>query len=390
MHREPLVPGREELDPEVRGQRRDPLLTGADPLSAVIDDHTVAHPLGQRPPTHAILGLGEHTLEGAREPVAHARVLDVGRQPAVQGLLIPFRCAGGGPPLVTRQLLGGPGETSLLAALAIIRSGAHEITRLVSAEQLGPERRFVGGAQQLSERMAEQLGERVILNAFASEIAHDAEGVRVAAGSTRVRARRAVVTLPPTIAGRIRYVPALPAGRDHLTQRLPMGWVIKVHCLYPSRFWAENGLSGKVISDDGAVRATADNSPPSGSPGILVGFVEGAQARRLAAAGPEQRREEVVSALGRYFGPAAEQPLSYHERSWGDDEFVRGAYGGYWTPGVWTAYGSHLRAPIGPLHWSGTETSTAWNGKLEGAVHSGHSAAEQALERLGAPATTAG
>lgn len=40
---------------------------------------------------------------------------------------------------------GGPGKLSLLAALAIIRSGAHEITRLVSAESLGPERRFVGG-----------------------------------------------------------------------------------------------------------------------------------------------------------------------------------------------------------------------------------------------------
>jgi hypothetical protein len=34
----------------------------------------------------------------------------------------------------------------------------------------------------------------------------------------------------------------------------------------------------------------------------------------------------------------------------GDDEFARGAYGWYWTMGVWTAYGRALREPIGVLH----------------------------------------
>jgi monoamine oxidase len=170
---------------------------------------------------------------------------------------------------------GGPGETSLLAALAIIRSGAHEITRLTAAHDLGPERRFVGGAQQLCERMAQQLRRRVICGAYVTQIIHGPDSVQVRADHHAVTARRAIITLPPTLVGRIRYGPALPANRDQLTQRTPMGWVINVHCVYRGRFWADDGLSGKASSDHGAVRATADNSPPAGAPGILVGFIQG-------------------------------------------------------------------------------------------------------------------
>ena len=110
-----------------------------------------------------------------------------------------------------------------------------------------------------------------------------------------MRAKRAIVTLPPTLAGRIRYVPALPAARDHLTESTPMGWVIKVHCVYPTRFWRDQNLSGAVTSDEGGVRATADNSPPSGSPAILLGFIEGAAARDLASAPRAKRRAAVLA-----------------------------------------------------------------------------------------------
>lgn len=278
---------------------------------------------------------------------------------------------------------GGPGELSLLAALAIIRSGAHEITRLVATENPGPERRFVGGAQQLCERLAQPLRDRVVIDAFVTHVEHGGDSVQLHCGDLAVHARRAIVTLPPVLAGRIRYSPALPAARDHLTQRVPMGWVIKVHCVYPQRFWGAEQLSGKVTSDEGPIRVTADNSPPGGSPGILVGFIEGAEARRLASATREQRCAETVAQLRRYFGAQADKPDAYFEYSWGDDEFARGAYGGYWTPGVWTSYGHALAEPIGTLHWAGTETSEAWNGKLEGAVHSGRRAAREVIAALG-------
>jgi len=42
-----------------------------------------------------------------------------------------------------------------------------------------------------------------------------------------------------------------------------------------------------------------------------------------------------------------------------------------------------LREPVGRLHWARTETSTYWNGYMDGAVRSGQRAAREELERLG-------
>ena len=41
-----------------------------------------------------------------------------------------------------------------------------------------------------------------------------------------------------------------------------------------------------------------------------------------------------------------------------------------------------LREPVGPLHWAGTETSTYWNGYMDGAVRSGERAAAEVLDKL--------
>jgi monoamine oxidase len=59
-------------------------------------------------------------------------------------------------------------------------------------------------------------------------IVHNHDGVLVTAESGDiVRAARVVVAIPPTLAGRIVYDPALPAERDGLTRRLAMGCTIK-------------------------------------------------------------------------------------------------------------------------------------------------------------------
>ncbi|SLB93356.1 flavin-containing monoamine oxidase A [Mycobacteroides abscessus subsp. bolletii] len=57
-----------------------------------------------------------------------------------------------------------------------------------------------------------------------------------AATSGVITAQQVVVAIPPTLAGRIRYLPALPAARDGLTQQIPAGAVIKLHVGYPTPF----------------------------------------------------------------------------------------------------------------------------------------------------------
>ena len=112
---------------------------------------------------------------------------------------------------------------------------------------------------------------------------------------------------------------------------------------------------------------------------MLAGFIEEVEASRVVNLSPTERRAEVLTALVRYFGSKAGEPLEYREKNWGDDPFCRGVDGGYWPAGVWTGYGASLRAQIGRLHWAGTETASIWNGKMEGALLAGQRAAEEVL-----------
>ncbi len=171
-----------------------------------------------------------------------------------------------------------PRDVSFLHFLFYIHSGGN-LNALLSVTRGAQESRFSGGAQAISNKVAGALGERVVLNAPVHTIVQDNTGVRVESDALHVAAQRAIIAIPPTLAGRVRYRPALPGYRDQLTQRIPMGTVIKVHCLYETPFWREEGLSGQVVSDGGIMRITFDNSPESGKPGVLLGFIEGDEGR---------------------------------------------------------------------------------------------------------------
>lgn len=77
--------------------------------------------------------------------------------------------------------------------------------------------------------------------------------------------------------------------------------------------------------------------------------------------------------------PAAQRA---EERDWMAEEFTRGCYGAHFAPGTWTAYGEAWRAPIGRIHWAGTEYAPQWNGYMEGAIRSGQTTAD-AISSLG-------
>ena len=198
-----------------------------------------------------------------------------------------------------------------------------------------------------------------------------------------VDAKRAIVAIPPTLAGRIDYQPELPAVRDQLTQRLPQGTLIKVAAVYDTAFWRDAGLNGTAVSIPGPVNATFDDSPPDGTPGVVFGFIGGDDARQLhgeAAGGP--RRRPWSANFVKFFGAKAAHPRSYFETNWSREEWTRGCPVAIAGPGTLLAYGPALRRPVGRIHWAGTETSTYWNGYMDGAVRSGERATHEVLDRL--------
>ena len=269
-------------------------------------------------------------------------------------------------------------ELSFLHFLFYLKSGT-SLETLMSTTGGAQESRVVGGTHRISEQMAVELGDRVRLQAVVRTIRQDADGVTVEFEGGEVACERVVVAVPQTLAGRIRYVPPLPSARDAVTQQMPAGSVIKFQVGYGQPFWRSKGLSGSVMSIDDAFNVVLDNSPADGSCGVLVGFLEGKHARATVDLTPEERREVVVSALVKFFGPEAANPFDVVEQDWNAEEFTRGCYGGRLGAGVWTQYGEALSAPVDRIHWAGAETSTIWNGYMDGAVRSGRRAASEIL-----------
>ncbi len=274
-----------------------------------------------------------------------------------------------------------PRDLSLLHALFYLQSGGG-IINLTSTAGGAQDSRFVGGSQLVSLRLAARLGSRVVLEAPARRIDQARGQVTVVSDAGTWRGRRVIVAIAPTLAGRIDYRPALPALRDQLTQRMPQGSVIKFEAVYPKPFWRDEGLNGYSNSDQPPVQLTYDNSPPGGRPGVLLGFVAGSSARRLGALSAAARRTAVLGSFVRRFGAQAAKPRALIEHNWSDEVWTRGCYVGYMPPGVWSDYGSALRAPVGRIHWAGTETSEVFNGYMDGAVRSGERAAREISAEL--------
>ena len=108
----------------------------------------------------------------------------------------------------------------------------------------------------------------------------------------------------------------------------------------------------------------------------------GAGARRLAALPAAERRHQALAALARSFGPEALEPLAYVEQDWAQEPWSRGCPVGLCGPQVLSQYGAALAAPVGRLHFAGTETATRWTGYMDGALTSGDRAAAEVLARL--------
>jgi monoamine oxidase len=282
-----------------------------------------------------------------------------------------------------------PRDVSLLFVLFYIAAAGNESTpgtleRLVTTAPGAQSDRVVGGTQLIPIRMAQALGKRVVTGSPVRKITQKADRVQVDSDKLTAIGQRVIVAIPPPLAGRLQYSPALPALRDQLTQRFPLGSVMKVIALYEKPFWRDKGYTGQVVSDTGPVQATFDNTPPEGTPGALMGFVEASTSRKLNEVSKEELRQKVLDNFALYYGDEAKNAIGFIEKRWDKDVWHRGCPVCVPGPGVLLDFGTAIRTPVGRIHWAGTETATYWNGYMDGAVRSGERASDEVAKLLGA------
>lgn len=358
---------------EIRGQRR--THAGTIPALSVPNLLAIQHAMSALAAMHPEVPLD------APARAARAMEWDRGTVEAWKRRHLPFADARAVFDVALRVVFGAEAaELSLLHFLFYLHSGGG-LKALVEIEGGAQQTRIQGGAQQFSIRLAARLDGRVRLSSPVRAIEQTDDEVLVRTDTGAWRAERVIVAVPPPMAGRIRYSPDLPAVRDQLTQRMPMGATIKCMALYDTPFWRAAGLSGESVCPDGPAAVTFDNTTRAAEGGDeqpgLLGFLVGAAAREWGARPADERKAAFLGQLVRLFGPEAAAPVDYIEKDWSTEPYIRGCPVASFAPGGVTGFGAALRAPCGRVHWAGTESATEWSGFMEGAVQSGERAAAE-------------
>lgn len=295
--------------------------------------------------------------------------------------------------LVTCQ---NPHQNSLLFMLNLFNT-AGGFEDPISVEGGAQESRVVEGTWKISDIMARELPRgSVVLGSPVSEIRQWDEGeTTVVSKKATVTCSRVVVAMSPTEVDRIQFTPDLPSRHASLQRDGGSGSMSKLFMVYDTPFWRHGlqggpPLNGQVLSDLMMTPYVSDNSPADGSRGILVTFMlpdstapkpyldwsddvlddKAVRARRLA------------EDLATVFGDDRFLDGDYHEKLWTNEPWIDGCVN-LTAPGVYTRYGPAITAPVGNVHWAGSDTSIDNHPSyMDGAVRAGERAAREVAAAL--------
>ncbi len=295
--------------------------------------------------------------------------------------------------LVTCQ---NPHQSSLLFMLNLFNTaGGFEAPMAVQGG--AQESRVVEGTWKISDTMARQLPSgSVVLGSPVSEVRQwDGGAVTVVSKKVTVTCSQVVVAMSPTEVDRIRFTPDLPSRHANLQRDGGGGSMSKLFMVYDRPFWRQGidggpPLNGQVLSDLMMTPYVSDNSPADGSRGALVTFM----LPTTAAPRPyltwtddvlddkALRARRLAQDLATVFGDGRFLSGAYAEKLWTNEPWIDGCVN-LTAPGVLTRYGDAITAPVGSVHWAGSDTSIDHHPSyLDGAVRAGERAAREVAAAL--------
>jgi monoamine oxidase len=233
----------------------------------------------------------------------------------------------------------------------------------------------------LADDMAGELGARLLTSMPVTEIAHGAGGIRVTANGEVFEAGHAIVAVPPVMASRIAYAPALPRRLSRALGAWQSGAVIKIKLRYARAFWRDRGLSGTAMWRDPHGLFVCDTSGDAGHPALVV-FIAGPLAWRWGALGEAGMRRELTARLTAALGPEVDAFIVATFRDWTGDPWSGGGYSDLVLDLDVRDAEAALREGAGPLQFASSELSPSFPGYIEGAVVAGRIAARKAVAAL--------
>ncbi len=266
-----------------------------------------------------------------------------------------------------------PGWESLLGRLAIVKGGG--IEKYWTESEVF---RCKGGNQQLAEKLADAIGRehiRLSTPVTVVDVQDKMVLVTLADGST-LQADDVILAVPPGTWKRIMFTPPFP---PQLSPQ--MANQVKFLSEVRERFWEQDKLSPDSLND-GPIAETWDATDKQSSEGhACLTVFAGGNAADIGRGWPIEQRvahyaleiEKVFPKYSRYF-------VRGKFIDWPSDPWSQAGYSSP-APGQIMTLGPILYEGLGRLHFAGEHTSFAFQGYMEGGLHSGASLAKRIAKR---------
>lgn len=279
-------------------------------------------------------------------------------------------------------MLTKPAHTFSALQAVLMASSAGSFDNLVD-EDFILDRRIVGSMQGVSKAVAERLGEDIVfLNNPVLKLEWSEDAVVAHGSSITVSAKKVVLAVPPNLYSRISYVPALPRKQQITHQHQSMGLVIKVHAVYETPFWRNEGLSGTCFGPNSLVQELYDNTYIGEETGTLVGFISDLNADAMWELDEEQRRAAILKAMAAYLGEKALEPKVFYLSDFAAEEWTRGAYATSYDLGGLYRFGPAQNENVGPIYFSSSDLAGEGFQHVDGAVRMGRRSAARIIAAL--------
>ena len=224
----------------------------------------------------------------------------------------------------------------------------------------------------------------------------------------KVTCKYVIVTGSPSALSKISFDSNILGHDDvQLLQRMPMGSSMKFFLIYNSPWWRESDAKEKLTAiyttklpadffpiQTQDVISCQDHRPYSDERGAMMCWIEGnVNVNFYGLMTAAERKKKILDLIQFSFNndARAAEPLTMQEFNWSDQNYIGGAYTGFFTPGTqstvpfWKAYS-------GGTNGIGEKSNNVWfagadwwtgigNGYMEGAVRHGQKVAEVIIER---------
>jgi monoamine oxidase len=230
---------------------------------------------------------------------------------------------------------------------------------------------FAEGYQVLTNFLAKGLD--IQLGQVVTSVDTRKDKVLVKTTKGEFRADHVVVTLPLGVlqAGKVKFVPELPAAKGNAIRRLKMGVLNKCYLRFENAFWTEDADWIEMIPlQPGHWVEWVNFEKAVGKP-VLLGFNAAKRGREIESLSDDEIVADAMKTLRRVFGKDIPNPVDFQITRWASDPFALGSYS-YNALGSTPADRTVLGAPVGnKLFFAGEATGREEFGTAHAAYLSG-------------------